>query len=125
MKRKEKADTSFKYYFIRRLTVSLFFLGGPEFCRSNETLVTPNSELTVTLCGNPQPVVTWGLKEEEINLSMTSVQSNEPEWYIYHYSLNYTGAICGKKLYFKAVGHDSKTITWSPQLEVNCKLFFD
>lgn len=68
-------------------------------------------------------MVTWGLKKEEVNLSMTSVQRDEQEWYVHHYSLNYTDAICGKKLYFKAVSHD-KSIAWSPELGVNCKLFY-
>ena len=64
----------------------------------------------------------WGLKEDEIKWAITPVQRSKKEWYIYDYSLNYTREKCGNSLYFNASGYSNKSIIWSPELKVECKI---
>ena len=67
----------------------------------------------------------WGLKKDEIKQTITPVQHRKQEWYMYDYSLNYTGDICGKTLYFNTSGQKGNAIIWSPQLKAECKLLCD
>ena len=102
-------------------------LGGPSFCKENQTTVRLDSNLTVTLCGSPAPSLMYGLSRDEIDWPLQPERRSEQEWYIHDYSLIYKEDYCRKKLYFNASSPNYKSLIWNPEIKVesSCKSFCD
>ena len=89
-------------------------------CIGNTTSV---SRLTFTLCGVPKPSVSWGFLEKNIKNSINATERNDVH-YAHDYSLLLNDNMCGKAIYFKAVGYNNETFSWNTTHGKKCKLVF-
>lgn len=104
--------------------VTLVVKGVPEKC-GDEVLpqnytCSPNEEISgnVTICGKPKPAVTW--KIGDVNVEDTIQESTAVQHrYRYGFRLKTTPDICGKKVTYRAVGHDNKEVSGSTLILLN------
>lgn len=107
-------------FFFNIVTASWFsIIGPPEFCIGN---ITRESQLEFTLCGVPKPNVTWGFIENDTNNFISATKANV--YYAHNYSLSLNDSMCGKVIYFKAVGYSSRTLSWNTTHERKCESRF-
>jgi len=107
--------------------VTTFVLGSPFICGKSlpsTTIFTENTtnSLTITLCGNPKPTVSWYIDEKlpSGNVSYLN-ESITPYKHAYTISiLTVTPSICGKVLRYEAHGYGNATLKESSTILVNC-----
>ena len=94
--------------------------GPPELCMGN---TATGSQFRYTVCGVPKPTVRWGLMENDTKYP---VNANERPGihYGHDYSLSLESQMCGKVVYFTAVGYKNETHSWNAIHKMNCELFF-
>ena len=81
---------------------------------------------SITLCGNPQPNVTWYIGETIVNGSV--VKANKEDYqYIYSFKTTVTSDMCGKNISYIANAENTfqnKSTSLSKIFVENCKLSY-
>ena len=108
--------------------VSIYVLGGVENCGQKidkeYTFEEGTQSMDLTLCGNPQPKLSYTFKEDTKEAQMVKELDKSKKMYQYKINLdNVEKKDCGSQLTFKATGFKA----WynSSIIKVKCKnLFF-
>lgn len=101
--------------------LSLSIAGPPELCMGN---ITNESQFTYTVCGVPRPTVVWGFMENDTKHPINATERPGIH-YAHDYSLYTNSDMCGKDIYFKAVGYNNETYSWMGTHNMDCELLFD
>ena len=98
-----------------KLFVSSFFLGGPVKCGDKvlpqNFTCNPNAEISgnVTLCGKPQPTLSWIVGDQTFNGSIDQTSASKHQ-YTYSFSKRIDSGMCGKSISYKATGFGNNIV---------------
>ena len=84
---------------------------------------TNKSQFIYTVCGIPIPTVKWGFMQNDTKY-LVNATKRPGIHYAHDYSLPIESDMCGKVLYFTAVGYQKKTYSWNVTHNMNCESFF-
>uniref|UniRef100_A0A7M5UU14 Uncharacterized protein n=1 Tax=Clytia hemisphaerica TaxID=252671 RepID=A0A7M5UU14_9CNID len=103
--------------------------GGPHECGvkslpqnitcSHDQVITQK----VTLCGKPQPAVTWKIGDKEINGTVDKTETDKHQ-YTYTLKTKLMSDMCGRELSYVANGYHRKRTASSMILMKDCKFHF-
>lgn len=84
---------------------------------------TDKSQFMYTVCGVPRPLVKWGFMENDTKYPVNATEK-PGIYYAHDYLQPIEPHMCGKVIYFTAVGYKNKTHSWNATHKINCKSFF-